>query len=89
MIPTITGHTISDGLTKNTVDASWRGIALNGPLYVQTEYGMFDINNSLSALDVLAPEISGSFYSSEILDIPIIDASKNTRVSITQVALFV
>ena len=76
MIPTITGHTISDGLTKNTVDASWRGITLNGPLYVQTEYGLFDINNSLSALDVLAPEISASFDSSEVLGIPLIDASR-------------
>ena len=76
MIPTITGHFVSDGLAKNTVDASWRGIALSGPLFVETEYGMFDINNPLSALDVLSPKVSGSFDSSDVLGIPLVDASR-------------
>ena len=75
MIPTINEHIVVDS-SQNTVDANWRGIALNGPLHLETEYGMFDINSSLSALDVLAPGISKRFDSAEILDIPIVDASR-------------
>ena len=75
MIPTITEHSMVDS-SQNTVDASWRGIALNGPLYLETKYGMFDINSSLSVLDVLAPAVSQSFDSVEILQIPLVDASR-------------
>ena len=76
LIPTITGHVVSNSSQQSTVDAGWRGIVLTEPLYVDTEHGLFDINNPFSALDVLAPEVSERLKSAETLTIPLIDASK-------------
>ena len=76
LIPIIAGHVIEDFAQKRTVDASWRGLSLTEPLIVHTEYGLFDINSSMSAIDVMAPEVSKNLDSVEILDIPLIDASR-------------
>ena len=46
LVPTITGHLISNEFEKSTVDANWRGISIENPVVVQTDYGLFDINNS-------------------------------------------
>ena len=75
LLPTITGHLITDEFEKSTVDANWRGISIENPVVVQTDYGLFDVNNPRSALDVIIPDVSEKFKDIKILQIPLIDAS--------------
>lgn len=75
LIPTITGHLITNEFEKSTVDANWRGISIENPVIVKTDYGLFDVNNPKSALDVMIPEISEKLNDIKILEIPLIDAS--------------
>ena len=76
LIPTITGHLITDEFEKSTVDANWRGILIDNPVIVQTDYGLFDVNNPKSALDVMIPDVSERLDNIKILEIPLIDASR-------------
>jgi len=75
MIPTITNHIISRTSDKSSVDANWRGMSTDMPVLIQTEYGLFDINNPKSALDVMVPDVSEKLDSVKILEMPLIDAS--------------
>ena len=45
-------------LKKSTVDANWRGISIENPVVVKTDYGLFDVNNPKSALDIMIPDVS-------------------------------
>lgn len=78
LIPTITNHIIQRQSEKSTIDANWRGIKLDKPMLIDTEYGSFDINNPKSALDVLLPDVMTKIKDSDlkILELPIFDASK-------------
>ena len=76
LLPTLTNHVIVSGFEKSTVDANWRGISLDGPIVIDTDYGLFDINNPKSALDVMIPNISAKLSNVTIIEMPIIDASK-------------
>ena len=75
LIPTITGHLITNEFEKSTVDANWRGISIENPVVVKTDYGLFDVNNPKSALDVMIPDVSEKLNDIKILQIPLIDAS--------------
>ncbi|QLH07845.1 hypothetical protein C5F50_01110 [Nitrosopumilus ureiphilus] len=75
LIPTITNHILEKSFEKSTVDANWRGISLDVPIILQTEYGSFDVNNPKSALNVMMPEISEKLNGVTILELPLIDAS--------------
>ncbi|TAK27158.1 MAG: hypothetical protein EPO37_00965 [Nitrosarchaeum sp.] len=77
LIPTITNHVIQSQSEKSTIDANWRGIKLDQPILIDTEYGSFDINNPKSALDVLLPDVMTKIKDKniKILELPILDAS--------------
>ena len=75
LIPTITNHVIVKSFEKSTIDANWRGISIDGPLILQTQYGLFDVNNPKSALDIMIPDISKNLNEVSILELPLIDAS--------------
>ena len=77
LIPTITNYVIQTQLQKNMLDASWRGIKLVQPITLDTEYGLFDINNPKYALYVMMPDVMDKIASKDIsiLEIPILDAS--------------
>jgi len=75
IIPTITNHVLAKSFEKSTVDANWRGMSIDSPATIQTRYGLFDINNPRSALDVMIPDISEKLKDVTILDLPLIDAS--------------
>ena len=78
LVPTITNHILQRHSEKSTVDANWRGITLDKPVMIQTEYGQFDINNPKDALDILMPQVMTKLdtIDHEILELPLIDASK-------------
>ena len=76
LFPTITNHVIVSDFEKSTIDANWRGISLDGPIMIETDYGLFDINNPKSALDVMIPNISAKLNDTTIIEMPMIDASK-------------
>ena len=76
LLPMLTDHVIVSGFEKSTVDANWRGISLDGPIVIDTDFGLFDINNPKSALDVMIPDISAKLSNVTIIEMPIIDASK-------------
>ena len=78
LIPTITNHVIQSQSEKSTIDANWRGIKLDQPILIDTEYGSFDINNPKSALDVLLPDVMAKIKDKniKILELPILDASR-------------
>jgi hypothetical protein len=77
LVPTITNHVIQSQSEKSTIDANWRGIKLDQPILIDTEYGSFDINNPKSALDVLLPDVMAKIKDKniKILELPILDAS--------------
>ena len=75
LIPTITNHVITKSFEKSTIDANWRGISIDGPLILQTQYGLFDVNNPKSALNIMIPNISENLNEVSILELPLIDAS--------------
>lgn len=77
LIPTITNYVIQRQFEKSTLDANWRGIKLDQPIQIDTEYGSFDINNPKSALDVLLPDVMVKIKDKDlkILEMPILDAS--------------
>ncbi|KAF6245137.1 hypothetical protein C6989_05125 [Nitrosopumilus sp. b2] len=74
IVPTITNHIFHQEDQKSTIDANWRGILIEGPAIIQTQYGEFDINNPRSALELMIPDISEKLQGVEILEIPLIDA---------------
>ncbi len=74
VIPTIQNHVLSQETEKSIVDANWRGIFVSNPVFIQTEYGEFDINNPRSALDVMIPDVSEKLNDVSIVSIPLIDA---------------
>ena len=76
LLPMLTNHIIVSGFEKSTVDANWRGISLDGPIVIDTDFGLFDINNPKSALDVMIPDISAKLDNVTIIEMPILDASK-------------
>lgn len=76
LLPTITNHVIVSEFEKSTIDANWRGISLDDPIMIETDYGLFDINNPKSALEVMIPNISAKLNDVTIIEMPIIDASK-------------
>lgn len=75
LIPTITNHVLAKSSEESIVDASWRGLFVDGSIILQTEHGSFDINNPKSALDVMIPTVSEKLKNISILELPLIDAS--------------
>ena len=75
LIPTITNHVIAKSFEKSTIDANWRGILIDSPLILQTQYGLFDVNNPKSALNIMIPDILNKLDEVSILELPLIDAS--------------
>lgn len=75
LIPTITNHVLAKSFEKSTIDANWRGISINDPMILQTSYGIFDVNNPKSALDIMIPDIAEKLSDVNILELPLIDAS--------------
>ena len=84
LIPTITNHVIQSQSEKSIIDANWRGIKLDQPIVIDTEYGSFDINNPKSALDILLPDVMAKIKEKniEILELPILDASGILNLSL-------
>lgn len=75
LIPTITNHILAKSFEKSTVDANWRGMSVDKPVLIQTEHGLFDINNPKSALDAMVPDVSEKLHGITILELPLMDAS--------------
>ncbi len=75
MTPTIANHVVAKSSDKSTVDASWRGMSVDGSVKIETAYGTFDVNNPKSALDVMVPNVSKKLEGVEILELPLINAS--------------
>lgn len=75
LIPTITNHVLAKSSEESIVDASWRGLFVDGPITLLTEHGSFDVNNPKSALDVMIPTVSEKLKNISILELPLIDAS--------------
>ena len=75
MIPTVSNHVITRLSDKSTMDASWRGMSVNGSIEIETAYGLFDVNNPKSALDVMVPSVSNKLEGVKILELPLINAS--------------
>ena len=67
------------GIGDEIVDFQWRGFSIDQPVVISTQdHGQYDINSPLSALRVIAPEVSSALEdtrASEILAIPLLDAS--------------
>ncbi len=77
LIPTFTNPVISKQDNTRTIDANWRGLTLNSPVFFDTQYGSLDINSPKNALDVMIPDVMEKFENSdvEILRLPMIDSS--------------
>lgn len=63
--------------SQRFIDTDWRGIKLSGPILIQTEYGMYDINSPKSALQVLVPELFEKLQNTDakkILEVELLDA---------------
>jgi hypothetical protein len=77
LIPTITNHIIQNESEKSTIDSNWRGIKVDNPIPLDTKYGLFDINNPKSALDVMLPIVMKKIENQniKILELPLMDAS--------------
>jgi len=75
LIPTITNHILAKSFEKSTVDANWSGLSIDESVILQTTYGLFDINNPKTALDVMIPSVSKKLGDVSILEIPLIDSS--------------
>lgn len=73
--PTITNYIISKTSDTSRIDANWRGIATDSQILLQTEHGVFDINNSLDALETMIPNVAKKLSTVSILEIPLIDAT--------------
>ena len=75
--PTIVNSVIKKQGDLRTIDANWRGITLNSPVFFDTQYGTFDINNPKDVLDIMIPNVMERFETSNvnILEIPMIDSS--------------
>ena len=74
LVPTITNHILNQSFERSTIDASWRGMYLDKPAFIQTDYGLFDINNPKHALDVMVPDVSEKLQDISILELPLINA---------------
>ena len=74
LVPTITNHVLNQSFERSTIDASWRGMSLEEPVFIQTDYGLFDINNPKQALDVMIPDVSEKLKDVGILELPLINA---------------
>ena len=64
--------------SQRYVDTDWRGIKLSGPIIIQTEYGMYDINSAESALKILVPELYEKLQNTpakKVLQAELLDAS--------------
>jgi hypothetical protein len=75
LTPTITNYIISKNGDKSTIDASWRGMSVTEPVFIQTEYGLFDINNPKAALDSMMPDVSEKLNDIDLIELPLLDAS--------------
>ncbi|MCV0392794.1 MAG: hypothetical protein K5790_05800 [Nitrosopumilus sp.] len=84
LIPTITNHILKESFEKRTIDANWRGISIEEPMILETDYGSFDINNPKSAIDVMVPDVSKKLYDVSILEIPLIDASGIQKLQLSK-----
>ena len=73
--PIITNHVVDRSSERSTVDANWRGISISEPIILDTQYGLFDINNPKSALAIMMPNISEKLDGVKILEIPFVDSS--------------
>ena len=83
LLPTITNHVIFNESEKSIIDTNWRGISLDEPIMIETDYGLFDINNPKSALDVMIPNISAKLNDVKVIEMPMINAGKILDSSIT------
>ena len=78
LIPTLTNSVISQQGDLRTIDANWRGLSLDSPVIMQTEYGKLDINNPKEALNLMIPNVMKKINEKEIdiLEIPLINSSE-------------
>lgn len=86
MEPTIQNPIVIIG-SERYIDSDWRGIKLSGPIMLETQYGMYDINNPESALQILAPELLMQIQDAdakEILNIELLDASGIKALSLSR-----
>jgi len=76
--PTIANSVIKKQGDSRTIDANWRGLTLSSPIFFETQYGTFDINNSKNALGIMAPKVMQKIENSnvEFLDLPMMDSSE-------------
>ena len=78
LIPTITNSVISQQGDLRTIDANWRGLSLDSPVIMQTQYGELDINSPKRTLELMAPNVMQKINENEIdiLEIPLINSSE-------------
>ena len=78
LIPTLSNPVIKQQGDSRTIDANWRGITLESPIFLETQYGTFDINNPKAALKIMIPKVMEKFEDSnvDILELPLVDSSK-------------
>lgn len=78
LIPTLSNIVIKQQGDSRIIDANWRGITLNSPLFLETQYGRFDLNNPKNSLDIMIPTVMEKFNESnvKILELPLVDSSK-------------
>ncbi|QMU54779.1 MAG: hypothetical protein GKS07_07765 [Nitrosopumilus sp.] len=74
MIPTIANHIIAKSTDKSIIDASWRGLSVNESIEIETAYGIFDVNDPRSALDVMIPDVSKKLKDVKIIELPLVNA---------------
>lgn len=78
LIPTMANSIMKRDGDSRIIDANWRGLTLETPVMLETQYGEFDINNPQDALEKMAPDVLNKFQHSsiEILEIPLINSSE-------------
>ncbi|HUT05755.1 MAG TPA: hypothetical protein VMW74_03580 [Nitrosopumilaceae archaeon] len=78
LIPTLSNPVIKQKEDARTIDANWRGITLDSPILLETQYGILDINNPKEVLKIMIPNVMEKFGESnvEILELPLVDSTK-------------
>jgi len=84
--PTITSPIIKESNDSRTIDANWRGLSLDSPITFETQYGLLDINNPKSAINIMIPEVIQKFEDSDlkILEMPLINSDEILKFPLKQ-----
>lgn len=81
--PTIKNHFVKD---STFLDSQWRGFLIEGPVLINTKYGMYDINRAISALNQI-PELEQFMAKTDsiaILESDMIDAQGLTDLPLSK-----